>query len=290
MLTLTIDPERFEGPRQAHDLAHDKRWLSELMRVFGVRNWIAVMEIQPVSKFPHWHVLIDRRVDVVKVRAWWTARCGVRPARRQTQVNIKWFIQPAKAINYVTGYLTKGCEDPPDWVLDHDRVVRMLSHSESVQSWSSWLKLKGKPRSEPDEKRSPFDRRIPSPRTRHLTLRHRLAACGASSVMLSEALDKYGRVVRRTALCSLPLSIPQLEAWLTRSFPLLMSGNWLAYAQRDFEMAVTQWGRGADGSWVPEILSGVRVKGFILAYGLAERLRALFGGSSKGERPLRLAG
>jgi len=230
--------------------------------------------------------LLDRRVDVVKVRAWWTARCGVRPGSRQTQVNIKWFPQPLKAINYVTGYLTKGCWDAPDWVVDHGRVVRMLNSSSSVQSWSSWLRLKGRPRSEPDLRyASPTSGRS---RTRHRTLRARLAACGSTCVMLAESLDRCGKVVRRTALCSLPMTLGQVENWLAGAVQKrLFDGR---RCIPDFEMVVTQWGRRPDSSWVPEILSSVRVRGFIVGWEVAQDILDLFGGSSKGECPLRLAG
>lgn len=158
LLTLTVDPKRFQSQSLAYHYVKDGKYIPRLMRYLGVRNWVCILECQR-SGMPHWHLLIDvsacpsmfyavrdgesvfskkyfegsKKInnffDLPRARRLWDG-WGIGT---QLQLSEKKSVSPLHAIRYVTKYLIKLPENFPPWLWDEVNV-RFLSSSRSVGS------------------------------------------------------------------------------------------------------------------------------------------------------------
>ena len=140
MLTLTVNPKKFDGPQQAYELIQRKRSVSELMKKLENRRWVMSRRFVVVIEFhqnkahrgwPHWHLLVESRF-VPKhglQKLWRHGNCWFSKAD---------FVDASHAVNYVTKYITKTSEDEddefwfPDWVLDFKGNFRRFSTSRGL--------------------------------------------------------------------------------------------------------------------------------------------------------------
>ncbi len=135
MLTLTVDPKRFASPEEAHDAVAAGKFIPRLLRLFGIKVWVWVLEFH-VSGWPHWHVLVDlsdrgplRQADYRRLWHLWRDTWGL--GRPDVRVK-KDFETSSHAVNYVTKYLTKAPKGGyPSWFLAGKRR-RMIQASKRV--------------------------------------------------------------------------------------------------------------------------------------------------------------
>ena len=140
-LTLTVDGNGtktgrgFADPGAAYDEVRDKRYVSALMKKLGVRRYVKVLECQNVGSggWPHWHLVLDGRVDIRVVRYWW---CEVW--RIGWQVNISESQAPEALGGYLAGYLAKVGPDLPQWVRNRSRIRWVEAGGETV-GYRQWL-------------------------------------------------------------------------------------------------------------------------------------------------------
>jgi hypothetical protein len=199
-LTLTVDPQGtktgrgFAGPEQAFDVVHGRRLIAKLMERLGVERWVCVLEFH-ASGWPHWHLLLDRRVDIRKVREWW---CG------QWKIGHRIDIQEAKTrsgmASYLAGYLSKSA-GVPEWVKARERV-RFVSASRAVMGFARWCRMQrgesARPGRDEGRGRAVAERR---------TIGERVLRCGSTCVVLEERRSERGELESRRfgARLNLPL-------------------------------------------------------------------------------------
>lgn len=146
MLTLTIDPEAFNGDAEAaFRYVRENRCASRLMRELKRRGllhsdrWFSVVEWQR-NGFAHYHVIVDAGlIQHAVVHEVWNSygpgpgrvlgkdhlvRLGFVSCNRQT------FLTSEHAANYATKYLIKTPKnDFPDWVTQFDGRIRRYEKS-----------------------------------------------------------------------------------------------------------------------------------------------------------------
>jgi len=132
LLTLTIDPARFESPEDAYSQVVSS-WTdfnSSLRRAFydgREMSYFRKMELQE-NGWPHWHLIINlRKLNLSEMqlltRIWGYGRTDLE------------FIRDVSALQYVLKYVSKVVETSndlglPDWVLDyrttHGKVIQWV--------------------------------------------------------------------------------------------------------------------------------------------------------------------
>lgn len=179
LLTLTIDPKKFNSPESAHDSVTNGGFVRRLLRLLGIRTWVWVLEFQK-SGWPHWHILVDlsergRLTRAELRRAWrlWRDKWGLGGLDLQER---KRFDQAEHAVNYITKYLTKPAEHYPAWFLNGKRR-RLCQASRMV---GPLTRGRTRPRPEGTVRRKRQDAR---------TLAERMAACGTSSKVFLREVD-----------------------------------------------------------------------------------------------------
>jgi len=131
MLTLTLDPSKFDGPEQAFREVGKKRWVAECIRKLNRKNllkstsWVYALEFHK-SGWPHWHVLVETPfIDKHKLQAAWArGNCWVSRSRGFKNSN--------HAVHYVTKYAIKSDAGFPEWVLNYKGKLRRLSTSRGL--------------------------------------------------------------------------------------------------------------------------------------------------------------
>ena len=125
ILTLTIDRKQFDSPRAAWLHVTDRRYVSRLLRLLGVKLWVWVLEFQQKTGdgWPHWHVMIDLgrcpkgRLDFKRAWALWRDRWKL--GGLDVSARARKFSNALHAIHYITKYLMKQPEGGyPEWVLE----------------------------------------------------------------------------------------------------------------------------------------------------------------------------
>ena len=206
LLTLTVDRSRFASPEEAHKYVNAEKCVARLMRLFGVKWWVWVLEFQTKTGdgWPHWHVLIDKsalpgRFFSLK-RAWkfWREKWGVgglQLAGDRKGMTAK------HAVNYITKYMLKQPEGGyPVWVLESSHM-RFIGSSKAVGVLTTHPKDASPP---PDDD--------PDPRGPASPLIDRMAACGESSVLFAERADPDTGEVRYQHVGRVPMSPADLAA------------------------------------------------------------------------------
>jgi len=122
MITLTLDPSRFSGPKEAYEAAcaDFPRFNRSLAGLHGGKlRWARKMELHE-SGWPHWHLICNlrklRREELHDVTRIW--------GHGHTQVD---FIRDSRHLQYVLKYCVKaaaGEDTLPDWILDFPRRIR----------------------------------------------------------------------------------------------------------------------------------------------------------------------
>ena len=177
MLTLTLDPKRYNGPEDAFRSINKERRVATTIKSLhkrghlGSREYTLTVEFHK-SGWPHYHVLVPEQF------------VGKHELQRTWGRGVVWYSKHkmrsvAHAINYATKYITKTDEDGgwwfPDWVMDYDGAVRRFSTSHRLL---------------PPE-RKPAKRKEGRKRGRRTrTPRERAAAC-SNETKLIEKFEKF---------------------------------------------------------------------------------------------------
>lgn len=149
LLTFTCDPGRFAGPAEAFDYVTGGAFIPRLMRLLGIRVWVAVLEFHKGRAengyahrgWPHWHVLVDldvrgvlTRDDLRRVWRLWRDEWQIGAWDACKRVNEKGVRGDSlHAVNYLTKYLTKAdkLDKCAAWFLEGKRR-RMVFASRAV--------------------------------------------------------------------------------------------------------------------------------------------------------------
>lgn len=154
MITLTIDPELFESPREAYLWVKKKRGISRLMRELDqhghlhTRRYFYVIEFQQETEQAHFHVLVDAvRIPKSAIDSAWsklrpTAAGPIaqnRPPFGMTRFSVPKFDDGAlHAARYATKYLVKSPEAGwPLWVLGMGTDARLPRYQSSRKFWNN---------------------------------------------------------------------------------------------------------------------------------------------------------
>lgn len=168
MLTLTLDPSRFESPRAAWESVQKNRRVARLIKdlhdagYLKSRKWQLVIEWHE-SGWPHYHLLVDSR------------RVPKNALQRLWRVGHVWYTRfgtvKEKAVNYLTKYLSK-LGEVPRWVLDCPSRLRRYSASRDRVADAAASPKEGGEGGAPPRK------------MRRRTVRDRLRSCGTETVVL----------------------------------------------------------------------------------------------------------
>lgn len=138
MLTLTVDPERFEHPQDAVDWVHRGSRIAKTLHmmkkaghVHGGR-FVWVLEFHR-SGWPHWHVAVDSAfVPHGDLQAEWDRR-GREGRMGHVWCGKKRFGNRLHAALYMSKYMTKYPEHGwPEWVTESKDVYRRFGASKGL--------------------------------------------------------------------------------------------------------------------------------------------------------------
>lgn len=206
MWTLTIDPNRVEvggngirgdadgrgTPRLAYDHVRVERCIGEWARKLGLRYYVVVVEWHK-SGWPHWHILVwepvrKMRIDHAAARsAWGLGGVNYRDRWHSAQGRVLSSPKPIEwAVRYVTKYLTKPKERPPEWVME-------LSGTKLVYASAAWGALRNKAHDPCDDQSSDTldadEAGDPCERAPARPNRDALAECRGGVRVLAERVD-----------------------------------------------------------------------------------------------------
>lgn len=158
MLTLTVDPAKFESPEAALRHVGEKRKISELIRALvrkGLlknREFTCTLEFHKPEKggWPHWHILVESKfIDKHKLQNCW--------GLGHVWLSKHDFKSVDHAINYATKYIVKTNDDKandefifPEWAMDYKGNLRRFSTSRGL---CKTRKFKKRTSSEGEKKR-----------------------------------------------------------------------------------------------------------------------------------------
>lgn len=139
MMTLTVRPDRFSGPAEAHDFVMTGEYVARLMRLLDIRVWVCTLEFHK-SGWPHWHVIYDlglpagadRRNRLRRVREgvwrYWRDQWGLALGGLDVKAEVHATLE--RAVYYLCTYLFKP-GDVPRWFYEGSHR-RMLFKSQAV--------------------------------------------------------------------------------------------------------------------------------------------------------------
>ncbi len=186
MMTLTVDPKRFDSEHAALDYVTEHHFIARLLaRYLHVKSWVWVLEFHK-SGWPHWHVVIDlsgrgpiKPHDLRKFWSIWRDKWGIggldisKPGK---------FSSPDHAMMYITKYLTKTPEVPyPGWFLKGVRR-RMFAASRSVGALIN-------PRAMSPDDEIGTKQKKKKRRKKARTVIDLISECKAKSIVLQETID-----------------------------------------------------------------------------------------------------
>lgn len=122
-VTLTVDPELFDGPAQAFERGRDRirRAVARLRERHDIRRYFVKFELTEAG-WPHWHLGLDCRehVDNEHLEEVWGY--GFTKIKR---------VKKLRDFRYLFKYVTKDSagDGVPDWVLDYPRTIRVFQTS-----------------------------------------------------------------------------------------------------------------------------------------------------------------
>ena len=229
IFTLTVDRKRFAGPEEAYARIGEERFVARLMRLLGVKWWVAVLEFQDDTGdgWPHWHILLDLaevggRLDLKK--AWRLWRDSWHLGGLDLGERKRGFRSTGHAINYITKYLTKYPKAGfPQWVLNRRRLPRFVMASKAVGRLVSaeGLGTAGDTDEEPEEGETAACESVQPRKAATECIAQRAARCGSASVVLvqREVLDRAtGELCLRHQFMGCVPGSPELLAKLLPDF------------------------------------------------------------------------
>ena len=201
MLTLTIDPELFDSPRDAYLWVKQKRGISRLMRDLDrrghlyTRRYFYVVEFQHETEQAHFHLLVDAaRIPKPAIDSAWSKlrpttagpTAQNRPPFGMTRFSVSKFDGGAlHAARYATKYLVKPPKSGwPSWVLGMGSETRLPRYQSSRGFWNK-----------------PPTTHVATGKTRNLVPRtygQRITECGTASDVFesTESIDEITGEVR----------------------------------------------------------------------------------------------
>lgn len=252
-LTLTVDPRSFDGAEAAYEHVTRKRLIARLMAYLGYEasEWVCVLEIHAGERgggahvgWPHWHVALRRRVDVVKAREWWTRRCRApdRPVERLTRIKATEWGSSESLGNYLASYLGKVSGSLPEWVGRRTRI-RWIHAGRGVVGFRRWLDDRRGVRDSVSGRRGRPERVGGRLQVRSIAVA--LAACGRGSTVLAcrEIVTPLGEVRRSYDYVeSMPVDV-RTVARLARRLGVVV--------ERRTRYRVTAWRQREGGGYEP---------------------------------------
>lgn len=137
MITLTHNPDHFlGGPVEAYRYVRKRKCIAKFIArlvkwgYLAEHKYLCIMETQPGSGWPHYHVLVDAaRIPKRQIeRAWNACHKGSaaaiaagRPGFGSVRFSAQGLKEKARAVRYVTGYMCKGEIRWADWVYDQPK-------------------------------------------------------------------------------------------------------------------------------------------------------------------------
>lgn len=200
MLTLTVDPKRYENAESAFIEIRQKRRVAELIRKLNRDGVLKTREFTKTIEFhkngwPHYHLLVEASfVSKYKLQAAWKiGHCWVSKNDFESMDH---------AINYATKYIVKTDEDDgfafPDWVLDFKGKVFRFSTSRGLCNTRKQPKRK---------KKSTGDKQY------HQPTRNKLSKCGKTTKILT-AFTRFSTTPADEQESATPLRLYRLEGVL----------------------------------------------------------------------------
>ena len=136
MITLTIDPKKFDSPQEAYEFIQGKRGVAELIRKMDRDGFLEDRRFFYAIEFHgngwvHWHVaVIPTKVKHGKLNAGnYLYNSWGYGAVKESKGGIK---DPMHAMNYLTKYVAKQEQRAPEWVLKYPGNFRKFSTSRGL--------------------------------------------------------------------------------------------------------------------------------------------------------------
>lgn len=152
LVTLTLDPKDYDGPREAVRAVGRKRAIAETLRRINrikrieTSEWFSSLEFFK-SGWPHWHVVVKGNFipigDIEK--SWSLGWVFVTGTKRTKNVS--------HAVHYATKYVMKRDGGVPAWVLDTEGRIRAISASRTLSA--RWCHEKADPQRTHERVRPP---------------------------------------------------------------------------------------------------------------------------------------
>lgn len=122
-VTLTIDPELFDGPADAFVRGRDRirRAVARLRARYGIKRYFVKFELTEAG-WPHWHLGLECRDHIDNEHLFEAWGLGFTSIKR---------VKKPRDFRYLFKYVTKDThgEGVPDWVLDFPRRIRVFQTS-----------------------------------------------------------------------------------------------------------------------------------------------------------------
>lgn len=131
MLTLTIDPKRFDSPLHAWQTVGKRRWIAETVQKLARRRylfsdrWFYVLEFQK-NGWPHWHLAVDSEYIPHNVlqESW---GYGFTAFSKSTKPETG-----DHAVYYLLKYMKKNERQPPEWAMRYEGRMRLIATSRGL--------------------------------------------------------------------------------------------------------------------------------------------------------------
>jgi hypothetical protein len=195
--------------------------LTAAMKALGIRRWFRVLEIQPGTGMPHWHVLGDasdlpgRFVRIDKAAARWDSIGRVHLADRHKHQS------PEEAVTRVALYMTKRPKAGfPAWVMG----LHSIRFTQKSQALSAAMAASPSESATATAVAKAPPRRPPTYRPRR-TNAAVVAECGASTKLFDRPVDGCTGEARMVYAGTVPASREELLSRLPGRVSLAREGN-----------------------------------------------------------------
>jgi len=122
-VTLTVDPEHFDGPAQAFERGRDRirRAIARLRERHDIRRYFVKFELTEAG-WPHWHLGLDCREHIENEHLESVWGLGFTKIKR---------VKKPRDFKYLFKYVTKDSagDGVPDWVMDYPKTIRVFQTS-----------------------------------------------------------------------------------------------------------------------------------------------------------------
>ena len=122
-VTLTIDPELFDGPAHAFERGRDRirRAIARLRERHEIKRYFVKFELTEAG-WPHWHLGLDCREHIENEHLETVWGLGFTKIKR---------VKKPRDFRYLFKYVTKDTtgEGVPDWVMDYPKTIRVFQTS-----------------------------------------------------------------------------------------------------------------------------------------------------------------